>query len=178
MRRIQNVLLAGAACLLTVATAQAADLPLKAKPIQYVKVCSLYGAGFYFIPGTDICLKVGGYLRAEADVNAGGTLTSAVGPGSVNNRDNINNRESSSFVQRSRSLWTLDTRQQRRGMFWPSEIEQLQDLCKGSEVSGAFSIDTVPTFGVVHADICAINFGALYCSCGAVLTQGLPLYEV
>ena len=70
MGRIQNVLLAGAASLLTVATAQAADLPLKAKPIQYVKVCSLYGAGFYFIPGTDICLKVGGYLRAEADVNA------------------------------------------------------------------------------------------------------------
>ncbi len=92
MGRIQNVLLAGAAGLLTVATAQAADLPLKAKPIQYVKVCSLYGAGFYYIPGTDICLKVGGYLRAEADVNAGGTLTAAVGPGSVNNRDNINNR--------------------------------------------------------------------------------------
>ena len=91
---------------------QAADLPLKAKPIQYVKVCSVYGVGFYYIPGTDICLKVGGYLRAEADVNAGGTLTAAVGPESANNRDNINNRESSSFVQRSRSLWTLDTRAQ------------------------------------------------------------------
>ncbi len=93
MRRIQNVLLAGAASLLTVATAQAADLPVKVKPIQYVKVCSLYGAGFYYIPGTDICLKVGGYLRAEADVNAGGTLTPAVGPGSANNRDSVNNRE-------------------------------------------------------------------------------------
>jgi hypothetical protein len=112
MRRFQNVLLAGATGLLTVATAQAADLPVKVKPIQYVKVCSLYGAGFYYIPGTDICLKVGGYLRAEADVNAGGTLTPAVGPGSVNNRDNINNRESNSFVQRTRSLWTLDTRAQ------------------------------------------------------------------
>jgi hypothetical protein len=33
-------------------------------------------------------------------------------------------------------------------MFWPSEIEQLQDLCKGPEVSGAFSVDTVsPTIG-------------------------------
>ena len=93
MGRFQNVLLAGAASLLTVATAQAADLPVKVKPIQYVKVCSLYGAGFYYIPGTDICLKVGGYLRAEADVNAGGTLTPAVGPGSVNNRDSINNRQ-------------------------------------------------------------------------------------
>lgn len=40
---------------------------------------------------------------------------------------------------------TLDTRTQRRGMFWPSEIEQLQDLCKGPETSGAFSVDTAPT---------------------------------
>ena len=72
---------------------------------------------------------------------------------------------------------TVDTRQPRRGMFWPSEIEQLQDLCKGSELSGAFSIDTLPVFTGAHNDTCAINFGALYCSCGAVLTQGLPLYE-
>lgn len=112
MRKMRNALLAATAGIMTIAGAQAADLPAKAKPIQYVKVCSLYGAGFYYIPGTDICLKIGGYLRAEADVNAGGTLTPAVGPGSANNRDSINNRESNSFVQRSRSLWTLDTRQQ------------------------------------------------------------------
>lgn len=72
---------------------------------------------------------------------------------------------------------TIDTKQQRRGMFWPSEIEQLQELCRGTEVSGAFSVDTAPGAGVVgHADSCSINFGALYCSCGAVLTQNLPLY--
>ena len=28
-------------------------------------ICSLYGDGFYYIPGTDICLKVGGYVRGE-----------------------------------------------------------------------------------------------------------------
>lgn len=72
---------------------------------------------------------------------------------------------------------TYDTRQQRRGMFWPSEIEQLQELCRGPEASGAFSIDTVGSSGIVHADICSINFGATYCSCGAILTQGLPLHE-
>jgi hypothetical protein len=73
---------------------------------------------------------------------------------------------------------TLDTRQQRRGMFWPSEIEALQNLCKGDETSGAFSIDTAPAGGMAagHADSCALNFGALYCSCGYVLTQSLPLY--
>jgi len=112
MRKVKHALFAAAFCLATCAAASAADLPIKAKPIEYVKVCSLYGAGFYFIPGTDICIKVGGYLRAEADVNAAGTLTPAVGPGSAGNRDNINNRESQSLVQRSRFLWSFDTRQQ------------------------------------------------------------------
>src|ERR1041384_6319052 len=112
MKMVKSAFLASAAGVVAMSGAQAADLPVKAKPVQYVKVCSLYGAGFYYIPGTDICLKVGGYLRAEADVNAGGTLTPAVGPGSANNRDSINNRESNSFVQRTRSLWTLDTRAQ------------------------------------------------------------------
>jgi hypothetical protein len=34
-------------------------------PVEYVKVCSLYGNGFYYVPGTDVCLKIGGYARAE-----------------------------------------------------------------------------------------------------------------
>ena len=49
--------------------AQAADLPVKAKAVEYVKICSLYGAGFYYIPGTDTCIKLGGYLRAEVALN-------------------------------------------------------------------------------------------------------------
>ena len=57
--------LGGAAALATAASAQAADLPVKAAPVEYVKVCSLYGAGFFYIPGTDTCLKIGGYLRAD-----------------------------------------------------------------------------------------------------------------
>ncbi len=71
---------------------------------------------------------------------------------------------------------TFDTRQQRRGMFWPSEIEQLQSIC-GSDDKKAFTVDTMPATIVVHAEICALVFGAEYCSCGAWLTLGLPLYE-
>lgn len=71
---------------------------------------------------------------------------------------------------------TFDNRQTRRGMFWPSEIEQLQELCRTSGPSGAFTVDTSP-LGVMHADICALNFGATYCSCGADLTLYGPLYE-
>jgi hypothetical protein len=39
--------------------------------VEYVKVCSLYGAGFYYVPGTDTCIKLGGYLRVEHPVQAG-----------------------------------------------------------------------------------------------------------
>jgi len=37
--------------------ALAADLPVKANAVEYVRICSLYGAGFYYIPGTDTCIK-------------------------------------------------------------------------------------------------------------------------
>lgn len=71
----------------------------------------------------------------------------------------------------------MDTRQQRRGMFWPSEITQLQQICGSGTSSGAFALDTLPTTYGIHADICSLNFGANYCSCGAVLTGSYPLYE-
>lgn len=70
---------------------------------------------------------------------------------------------------------TVDTRQRGGFNLWPSEISQLQDICKG-EGSGAFSVDTAPCFTAVHSPICALAFGAAYCSCGADIA-GLPLYE-
>lgn len=76
---------------------------------------------------------------------------------------------------------TVDTRPKSSGFnLWPSEIEQLQAICSSGPVGRqAFSLDTAPCSGaVVHADTCSINFGATYCSCGAILTQGLPLYEL
>ena len=65
MTKMKGLLLGAAAGLASVASAQAADLPVKAAPVEYVKVCSLYGAGFFYIPGTDTCLKIGGYLRSD-----------------------------------------------------------------------------------------------------------------
>ena len=65
MKMVKSLLLVSAAGLVAVSGAQAADLPVKAKPVEYVKVCSLYGAGFYYIPGTDICMKIGGYVRFQ-----------------------------------------------------------------------------------------------------------------
>ena len=72
MKMVKSLLLGTAAGLVAVAGAQAADMPVKAAPVQYVKICSLYGDGFYYIPGTDTCLKMGGYVRVQAEYNMGG----------------------------------------------------------------------------------------------------------
>ena len=75
MKMVRSLLLGTAAGFVAVAGAQAADMPVKAKPVQYVKICTLYGDGFYYIPGTDICLKIGGYVRAEYAYNYGPSMT-------------------------------------------------------------------------------------------------------
>jgi hypothetical protein len=66
MKLVKSLLLGSAAGIAAVAGAQAADLPSrKAAPVEYVRVCSAYGAGFFYIPGTETCLRVGGRVRAE-----------------------------------------------------------------------------------------------------------------
>ncbi len=75
MKMVKSLLLGTAAGLVAMSGAQAADLPVKAKPVQYVKICSLYGAGFYYVPGTDMCLKIGGWVRQYITWNANGSLT-------------------------------------------------------------------------------------------------------
>jgi hypothetical protein len=70
MKVAKSLLLGTAAVLATVAGAQAADLPTrKAAPVQYVKICDAYGAGFFYIPGTETCLRVGGLVLAEVAVS-------------------------------------------------------------------------------------------------------------
>jgi len=67
-----KMLLATAAVIVTVAGASAADLPSKkAAPATYVKICDAYGAGFFFIPGSDTCVKLGGLARAEYTYSPG-----------------------------------------------------------------------------------------------------------
>ena len=66
MKLVKSLLLGSAAGFAAVAGAQAADLPMKkAAPVEYVRVCSAHGAGFFYIPGSDTCIKIGGRVRAE-----------------------------------------------------------------------------------------------------------------
>jgi hypothetical protein len=73
MKTVRGMALGSAAGLMAMSGAQAADLPLKAKAVEYVKVCSLYGAGFWYIPGTDTCIRIGGNIRIDTVFNGATT---------------------------------------------------------------------------------------------------------
>jgi hypothetical protein len=64
MTLFKSLILGSAAGIVAVAGAQAADLPV-AEPVEYVKVCDTYGAGFFYIPGGETCLKISGMVRAD-----------------------------------------------------------------------------------------------------------------
>ena len=75
MTLVKSLLLGTAAGLVSVAAAQAADLPTrKAAPVQYVRVCDAYGAGFFYIPGSDTCLRVGGFVLAQLGIQPSSAL--------------------------------------------------------------------------------------------------------
>ena len=107
MKMVKSLLLGSAAGLVAVAGAQAADLPVKAKPVEYVKICSLYGVGFYYIPGTDMCLKIGGWVRAEYGWGVNGSSTQTFGANPY-----LNNRATNNSWWRVRGYITADARNQ------------------------------------------------------------------
>src|SRR5262245_26382335 len=104
MKMIKRFILGSAAGLGVISGAQAADLPVKAKAVEYVRVCSLYGPGFFYIPGTDTCIKLGGYLRAEVALNS--TNYSGAYTGQLA----AHNRLSNYYSARARENLTVDTR--------------------------------------------------------------------
>ena len=107
MKMVKSLLLGSAAGLVAVSGTQAADLPVKAKPVEYVKICSLYGEGFYYIPGTDICLKIGGYVQSDYGWNVTGARTPQYS-GAAGAQD----RSVSPYSTRHRAHFNFDSRTQ------------------------------------------------------------------
>jgi hypothetical protein len=105
MKMVKSLILGSAAALVAMSGAQAADLPVKAKAVEYVKICSLYGAGFYYIPGTDTCMKIGGYLRVDTTFN-GGPFDQPAWNGNLGQQ----NRLRDYYAARSRLALSVDTR--------------------------------------------------------------------
>ena len=78
--RFRRLVLGSTAVLALVPGARAADAVMAAEPepMEYVQICDTYGVGFYYIPGTETCLKVSGYIRTDVGAGAFG-LTDVVG---------------------------------------------------------------------------------------------------
>jgi hypothetical protein len=67
--KITSLLLGSTAALVAVTGAQAADAIVAAEPepMEYVRVCDAFGTGYFYIPGTETCLRVGGRVRFDAE---------------------------------------------------------------------------------------------------------------
>jgi hypothetical protein len=72
MKIVRSLVLGSAAGLLLSTAGLMATSEAEAAPaVEYVRICSLYGAGFWYIPGTDTCIKIGGSIRLDTDLNGG-----------------------------------------------------------------------------------------------------------
>ena len=104
----KRVLLGAAAGLVAIVGAHAADAPLKKSvPVKYVQICDLYGDGFSFIPGSQTCLKLGGYIRADVGQNVKGGRNPL-----YSGADGSQDRTVSTYSTRQRANIQLDTRSQ------------------------------------------------------------------
>jgi hypothetical protein len=76
---IKSLLLGSAAALIAVSGARAADAVTVAEPepAEYVKICDVYGSGYFYIPGTETCLRIGGYIRYDIGVGDVGSFDGA-----------------------------------------------------------------------------------------------------
>ncbi|UFX09082.1 porin [Sinorhizobium meliloti] len=91
---IKSLLLGSAAAMAAVSGAYAADAIVAAEPepMEYVRVCDAFGTGYFYIPGTETCLKIGGYIRVQGDFG----------------RDNVNHL--TSFDDDGTSDWDMFSR--------------------------------------------------------------------
>jgi hypothetical protein len=154
MKMVKSLLLGSAAGIVAVAGAQAADLPVKAKPVEYVRVCSLYGAGFWYVPGTDTCLKIGSYIREQVEFNAGnGGVPIGFGATDQAAAGRFTRTDTSQLSMRTRAGISVDLRTQ-------TEYGTLRSYLEGGFQTSANN-GSAPSNDVVYFDRGFIQFAGL-----------------
>ena len=64
--KIKSLLIGSAAALVATSAAQAADVIIaEPEPVEYVEVCDVAGAGYFYIPGSRTCIQFSGLVRHE-----------------------------------------------------------------------------------------------------------------
>jgi hypothetical protein len=133
MKMVKSLLLGSAAGVVAVAGAQAADLPVKAKPVEYVKICSLYGDGFFYVPGTETCIRIGASMQADYYYNAAGNQQPLYYANGFNSAGGARDRTTSSFASRARADIGIDSRTQTSyGTLRTMVIHRIDNLDQGT----------------------------------------------
>lgn len=97
-RSLLFVALAASASSLGSAQAAGPAIVAEPEPAEFVKVCDLYSTGFFYIPGTETCLRIDGYVRY--DMGIGENL------GSDTDGDGLGD----TYYNRARFQWRTDAR--------------------------------------------------------------------
>ncbi len=67
--KLKSLLLGSAAVLVAATGARAADaIVVEPEPVEYVRICDAYGNGWFYIPGTETCIKFDGDVRVQYGV--------------------------------------------------------------------------------------------------------------
>jgi len=66
--KLKTLFLGSAAVLAVGGVAQAADFTV-AEPVSYVKICDAFGTGYWYIPGTDTCIRIQGHVLVDVNIH-------------------------------------------------------------------------------------------------------------
>jgi hypothetical protein len=153
----KSVLFSTCAIFVTAGIAQAADLPMtKGEAVEYVKVCSEFGPGFFYIPGTDTCIQIGGSMRALYGYNNIPKGSYSASPGKAGQHGSARQVDQTAF--QGRFQLNIDVRTQ-------TEFGVLRSFLSLDANTGHSGTQTRP-FGsvagsVVPVDKAFIQFGGL-----------------
>jgi hypothetical protein len=103
MSNLRTLLVGVAAGLLAAGAASAAEQHVKGNPTVHAKNCKVYGAGFHYVAGSDVCMKIGGWAGAEV-------RGSRVNWGALNG--NPADRAAANDALKARAYVTTDVREQ------------------------------------------------------------------
>ncbi|PJR08327.1 porin [Sinorhizobium meliloti] len=141
--RMSSLLLGSAAALSVASGAQGADAVVAAEPgpVEYVRVCDAFGTGYFYIPGTETCLRVSGYLRFQT----------SFGPDEVNSRQGWGSQGTSDWDSFSRAQLVVTSKSE-------TEFGTLTGV-----FAGEFSADNDSDAGdsVINVDQAYIQLGGL-----------------
>ena len=108
---IKSLLLGSAAAFVAVSGARAADAVVIAEPepMEYVRICDTYGVGFYYIPGTETCLKISGYVRYDIGIGDMAGFTDVYDKGVLNGAED-GDAFNDTYYKRARFQLRVDSR--------------------------------------------------------------------